>query len=154
MKKFILLFAMIATLGSAFGQGSAMTTRRYGISGFVPSGNYVATATKTLDTCTNMVDTVYFFANASQMIQGSFQLTAKLISGTGVITAYLERSADGVSWFLASPGDTINLKPAASLTRCAGIAVTINYTGYYRWRCVGHNTAAVQLSAYTYKRRD
>lgn len=156
MKKLIFILTLLFCAGE-FAQAQSATTmktRRLGINGFSASGTYVAGGTKTIDTCTNATDTVYFFADATLLIQGSFQMTAKLISGTGVITGYLEQSADGVSWYQKALGDTINLKPTANGTKVGGLVITTNTAKYFRYRLIGHNTAAVQLTGYSYARRD
>jgi len=147
MKKLILI-ALIALSFSSFAQVgvNSLKTRS--------TGTYLASNTKTLDTCTNATDTSYFIVDATNMVSGSLSILSKRISGTCVVTGYLEISNDNVSWWQKSLGDTINLKPAANATRSAGFVITQNCAKYYRIRLIGHNTAAVQLSGYYAVRKD
>lgn len=147
MKKVLILFALFAALtGSAQVGTTTLKTRSTGV--------HVASNTKTLDTCTNGTDTSYFIVDATNMKSGSLQITSKRISGTCVITGYLELSNDNVSWWQKSTADTINLKPAANATKVGGFVITQNCAKYYRIRLIGHNTAAVQLSGYYAVRKD
>jgi hypothetical protein len=148
MKKLIFILTLFALSGVCKAQAPAPLKTRYPV-----SGSYAA-STKTLDTCTNTTDTVYFFFDATQMIQGSIYMVAQLISGTGVVTGYLELSNDGTYWFQKSLADTINLKPTANGTKVAGLVITQNTAKYYRYRLIGHNTAAVKLKGWGISRRD
>lgn len=146
MKKLLLLAIMAIGLSAAV-QAQTATLK-------TTTGAYSSSSTKTLDTCTNMVDTVYFVYSAANMKNGSLELTAKRISGTCVVTAYLECSNNGTTWWQKSVGDTINLKPAANATKAGGIVITQNNVQYYRFRIIGHAAGVIQLSGYTLTRRD
>ena len=147
MKKIILI--ALFGIGLAFnGLAQGITTLK------ATTGAYSSSSTKTLDTCTNMVDTVYFVYNATDLKNGSLELISKRISGTCVVTAYLECSNNGTFWWSKSAADTINLKPAASATKAGGLVITQNNVKYYRYRIIGHAAGVIQLSGNGCLRRD
>lgn len=147
MKKVLILFALFAALtGSAQVGTATLKTRSTGV--------HVATNTKTLDTTTAAVDTSYFIVDATNMRSGSLQIVSKRISGTCVVTGYLELSNDNVNWWSKSVADTINLKPAANATKVGGFVITQNTAKYYRIRLISHSTASTQLSGYYAVRKD
>lgn len=146
MKKFII--AVLFAVGFAANVSAQTATLK------ATTGAYSSSSTKTLDTCTNMVDTVYFVFSAANMKNGSLELTAKRISGTCVLTAYLECSNNGTTWWSKAAGDTINLKPAANATKVGGLTITQNNVQYYRFRIVGHAAGVAQVHGYSCTRRD
>lgn len=112
------------------------------------------TGTKTKDTCTNMVDTVYFVFNASNLKNGSLQVVADRISGSPVLTIFLEESNNGTQWNQKAVSDTINLKPLANAVKSGTFPITQNNYIYYRLRVIGHSAASAQLRAWHCTRRD
>lgn len=146
MKKIILI--ALFGIGLAFNGMAQVSTLK------ATTGAYSSSSTKTLDTCTNMVDTVYFVYNGTELKNGSLDLVAKRISGTCVISAFLECSNNGTNWYQKSTADTINLKPAANAVKQGGLAITQSNFKYYRWRIVGHAAGVVQVYGYGCLKRD
>jgi len=146
MKKIILI--TLLAVGFAF-NGIAQTATLK-----ATTGAYSSSSTKTLDTCTNMVDTVYFVFSAANLKNGSLEITSKLISGTVVLTCYLERSNNGTTWWQSALTDTINLKPVANGVKAGGFIIAQNNVQYYRIRIKGRATGVAQLSGYSCTRRD
>jgi len=142
MKKFILMILMITGFA---GVSLAQTTNTL---------KTTLTGTKTKDTCTNMVDTVYFVFNAANLKNGSLQVTADRISGSPVLTVFLEQSNNGTLWSQKSVADTINLKPLANAVKSGTFAITQNNYLYYRLRVIGHAAAAAQIRGWSCTRRD
>ena len=146
MKKLIFILSFLAITGLSFGQSNGTVYT-------FAAGNYTTTATKVLDTCTNVTDTSYFVINASDWGSGSIQITSLRISGTCVVTGYLQHSNNNADWFQTSVGDTINLKPAANAKKVAGFPLTTNTSPYHRVLLVGHATGAVKLSSYYFRKK-
>ena len=158
MKKIALfIMTLVFFAGASFGQASTLKTSSTGV--------YATSYTKTIDTVTNATDTSYFFFSGANMKNGSAELIARNVSGTCVLTAYLEVSSGGnnkYGYWQKATGDTINLKPAANAVKAGGwiISATTSSTisqsnvAYYRIRIVGHANGACQVSGYSYNKRD
>lgn len=153
MKKIVFILSFMAfALGS---QAQTATIK----CGYPVTGSFSAANTKTVDSVSNATDTSYFFFSAANLKNGSFVFRSTRVSGTCVISGFLEVSNDGVTWAtrpvsLQNSGDTINLKPAANATKTGSFAITQNNYQYYRFRFIGHDTGVARLSGYSCTRRD
>jgi len=157
MKKLIFIFTFLALGNLSFGQASSIKASTTGV--------YSASYTKNIDTVDNAADTSYFFFSGANMKNGSVEILARRISGTCVLTAYLEESAGGnnkYGYWQKATSDTINLKPAANAVKAGGLIITASTNAtisqsnvaYYRIRIVGHATGSCQVSGYVYNKRD
>lgn len=161
MKKLIFILTVLALGNLSFGQVVPPPTKLTTSSTGVYAKNY----TKTIDTVTNATDTSYFFFSGADMENGSVELLARRVSGTCVLTAYLEVSSGGntkYGYWQKALSDTINLKPAANAVKAGGLIITAasnttlsqSNVAYYRFRIIGHATGACQVSGYVYSKRD
>lgn len=157
MKKLIFILTLFALGNLSYGQQFAKPVQLTTSSTGVYSSKY----TKTIDTVTNATDTSYFVFSGVDMENGSVELLARRVSGTCVLTAYLEVSSGGntkYGYWQKAASDTINLKPAANAVKAGGLIITAasnttlsqSNVAYYRFRIIGHATGACQVSGYVY----
>lgn len=131
MKKLIFILSFLAITGLSFGQSNGTVYT-------FAAGNHTTTATKVLDSLTTVTDTAYFVIPASDWEDGSIQIRSIRISGTPVITGYLQVSNNNADWWQKSVADTINLKPVANGKKNAGFPITDSQYMYYRVMLVNH----------------
>lgn len=144
MKKLIFILSMVAMGFATQAQTAVKTT---------------LTGTKTMDTCTNVTDTVVFVYNAANMKNGSFEVRANRMTGSPILTVQLLVSNDGVYYTtrqtgLQVTGDTANLQPAANAVKLATFAITQSNYAYYQLRILGHTAATAQIRVYVTPKRD
>jgi len=156
MKKLIFILTLLAFgfVSNVQAQGTATIKTGYPVTGV-----YSASSTKTVDSVSNGTDTSYFFFNAANLKNGSFVFRSTRVSGTCVITGFLEVSNDGTTWTtrpvsLQNSGDTINMKPAANATKSGAFVITQNNFAYYRFRFIGHDTGVARVTGMVCTRRD